>query len=213
MEKKSSDYIILAGNLGTGKTTLSNILSKQLANSVIFNEVRDIYLEQFYSNPQQFAFHNQLAYSLQYLEQAIAISNTSKTVIQDRSIYDTHYVFSDLWFKNGAISKNEFLLLERILHAAERIAKPTYLFLLDAEVNIAYERVLRRGLEIEKNVTKKYLSVLQEKYHKWYESFKVCPKAMILTDSIKPYEVSMVILEHIYKKNNNRLEGALCQKG
>lgn len=175
-------YVIVAGNIGTGKTTAVQQVSLLLKSATAFYEERDVYLARFYSDPVQYAFINQLAYSLQYLNQAAHISKCDEVVVQDRSIYDTHEVFSTMRFEEGLIKSEEFLLLKRIYDTCHLITQPSLLVLLDASVEVAYQRFEARAHELEQGLTKELLHRLRDRYLAWYSSFALCAKILIRTD-------------------------------
>jgi deoxyadenosine/deoxycytidine kinase len=181
-------YVIVAGNIGTGKTTAVQQVSLRLKTATAFYEERDVYLARFYSDPERYAFVNQLAYSLQYLNQAVHISKCNEVVIQDRSIYDTHEVFSTMRFEDGLINNEEFRLLERIYDTCHLITQPTLLVVLDASVDVAYQRFEARAHELEVGLTKELLHKLRDRYLAWYSSFNLCAKVLINTDD-KPIQI------------------------
>jgi|ERR1043166_914562 deoxyadenosine/deoxycytidine kinase len=193
-------YVIIAGNIGTGKTTAVQNVNVLVDKSIAFYEDRDIYLSKFYREPQKYAFLNQLAYSLQYLNQAVEISKQDTVVVQDRSIYDTHQVFSEMRLHDGMISKTEFQLLERIYAASKLIVNPTLMVMLDASVEVAYNRFLKRAEEQEKGLPRDLLIELREAYRAWYQEFDLCEKILIQTDQMEPSAVAKSIVTAIAAK-------------
>jgi deoxyadenosine/deoxycytidine kinase len=187
-------YIIIAGNICVGKTTTCQLLGELLACSV-FYEKREILLKEYYSDPDKFAFLNQLTYSLQFLEQAADISKCKNAIIQDRSIYDTHNVFSRLQLQGNRISSLEFSLLERILRSADQLVRPSLLVLLDAPIDIVYKRMQIRGFKEELSVTPAYLAELRDLYLSWFKAFDICDKKLFQTDSIRPQQLAQDILK------------------
>ena len=188
------DYIIIAGNIGTGKTIVAGLLGTLLPGCSTFLETCATFLKQFYADPSRFAFLNQLDYSLQFLEQAASIARCNTAVVQDRSIYDTHEVFTRLRLLEGLISHEEFQLLARIHAVADKLACPTLLVLLDASVDTTLERVRQRGLREEVGVSKTYLADLKNAYAQWYQQFNRCRKIAINTDEFTPEATADIIL-------------------
>ena len=187
-------YIIIAGNICVGKTTTCELLGKSLACSV-FYEKREILLKEYYSDPDKFAFLNQLTYSLQFLEQAVEISKCKGAAVQDRSIYDTHNVFSRLHLQSNRISSLEFSLLDRILRSADQLIRPSLLILLDAPIDTVYKRMQVRGFNEELSVTPAYLAELQDLYLSWFKAFDICDKKYFNTDSVQPQQLARDILK------------------
>jgi len=192
-------YIVIAGNIGAGKTTIIELISYALRPCEVFREQPDIYLERYYHDPATFAFLNQLSYSLQFLEQAARISQCGSdcTVVQDRSIYDTHQVFSRLVMASGFVSPDEFSLLERIYRAADLLVRPTLLVVLDANVDVVFQRMRHRGHKVEARVSTDYLIRLRDAYIHWYEEFDLCRKVLIRTDEQSPEAVARCVLDAV----------------
>jgi deoxyadenosine/deoxycytidine kinase len=185
---------VIAGSIGVGKTTTTQAVGDVLADSIALVEVRDLFLARFYDDPERYAFLNQMAYSLQYLEQTAEIAATSSNIVQDRSIYDTHQVFSQWRYETGLIVKDEFELLDRIFRIADKMARPTIFVLLEASVEVALERITARALPTELGLTKEFLSRLSERYADWFEQLQLGPKVRISTDSQPIHEVVSRIL-------------------
>jgi deoxyadenosine/deoxycytidine kinase len=190
----SRHYITIAGSIGVGKTTTTEALGAALPRTVARVEVRDIFLSRFYENPKRYAFLNQMAYSLQYLDHASEIAAISSNVVQDRSIYDTHQVFSQWRLETGLINRDEFELLDRIFRIADKLARPTLFVLLEASVEVAQQRILARALPTELGLTKEFLSVLTQRYTTWFEQLQLGPKIRISTDAQPIQEVVSRIL-------------------
>lgn len=187
-------YIVIAGSIGTGKTTTTEAVAKAMPNCSAFVEVRDTFLARFYEDPNRYAFLNQLAYSLQYLEQAVEISKSTSHIVQDRSIYDTHQVFSQWRRETGLIFEDEFELLQRIFRASDRLARPTLLVLLESSVDVALSRIIARDLPTELGLTNEFLSDLTLRYTEWFDRFGLAPKLRLPTDTTSVDEVVDTIL-------------------
>lgn len=188
-------HVVLCGNIAVGKTTVAHLLERIVPGSIAYVEVRDEYLGRYYSDPAGFAFMNQLAYTLQFVEKAAEIATTvSSLVIQDRSIYDTHQVFSLARLEESLISGEEFRLLERAYRAADLMSRPSLMVLLDASPAESFARMARRGEEAEESVSLDYLADLRRRYLHWFNSFDVCPTALIATDSVPVEGVASEVL-------------------
>lgn len=184
------NYVIVAGNIGTGKTSVIEALRSRVDGFLVLFEKRDIFLERYYSDPVKYAFFNQLAFSLQYLEQAVEIAKSSAPVIQDRSIYDTHHVFSRMKYDDGSISEEQFSLLERVFNVANSLVRPTLLVMLHAPADLIYDRMVRRGVKEEVKVPKSYLVTLGDAYDRWFSEFNRCEKMLVSTQEKSPEEVA-----------------------
>ncbi len=194
-------YVVICGGIAVGKTTVTRLVGSKVAGAVAFIEQRDQYLDRYYEDPVAFAFMNQLAYTLQFLEQAAEIARVdAPLVIQDRSIYDTHWVFSSARLSDGSISAEQFELLERAYRAADIIVRPSLLVLLEASPEEAYRRMLNRGEPAERSVSLRYLAELQSLYSEWFDAFDVCPKAALSTDKLSSEGVAENVLRLLTEK-------------
>jgi deoxyadenosine/deoxycytidine kinase len=182
-------YIVIAGNLGTGKSTAADLLAQEYPGTRLYLETREQILERFYAEPERLAFNLQLDYSLQYLEHALSIARSDGVVVQDRSIFDTHEVFSALRYRAGSIDSDQFRSLDRIFKMAVALAKPTHLVLLDAQPEVSLQRVVSRALSAERGVTLQLVRDLRNEYLSWFEGFELCPKTRIDTTYLMPTEV------------------------
>jgi deoxyadenosine/deoxycytidine kinase len=174
-------YIVIAGSIGVGKSTLVSSLVAELPDAVAYREEREFFLEKFYRQPEKYSFTIQLAYSLQYLRHSIAIREVAQTVIQDRSIWDTHCVFSRWRHDLGFINEIEFCLLERIVGMCELLRKPDITILLDADVETSLKRIRMRGHSEEMSISEEFLAQVRRYYLEWFASLDG-PKIMLLTD-------------------------------
>lgn len=175
-------YIVIAGSIGTGKTTTSEAVASMVPGWAALVETRDTFLARFYDDPKKYAFLNQLAYSLQYVEQAVEISMATRDIVQDRSIYDTHQVFSQWRREAGLICEDEFELLERTFRIAHRLVCPTLLVLLECSIEVASRRIVSRNMTTELGLTSPFLSELSHRYANWFEHFDLSPKLRLSTD-------------------------------
>lgn len=191
-------YVVVAGNIAVGKTSVVRRLKNMVAGSLAFTEQRDEFIDRYYVDPAGYSFLSQLGYTLQFLEQAVLISKASNDIVfQDRSVYDTHEVFSRLRLERGFISAEEFLLLERAYRSADMLIRPSLIVLLDAPPSVAYFRIMRRGVGAEEAITLGYLTDLRAAYLEWYRRLELCPKVMVPTEHAAPEAVALKILEFL----------------
>lgn len=189
-------YIVLVGGLAVGKTSTARRVGELMSAAEIFIETRDEYLEAFYADPGRFAFLNQLAYTLQFVEQAALIAKSdAELVVQDRSIYDTHEVFTLSRFQEKAISEREVRLLERGLRAADIMIRPNAIVLLEADAETAYARLVDRGETVERQVTLDYMRGLDAAHRQWFDRIDWCPTESIRTDDRSVNQVAENVLD------------------
>lgn len=192
-------YAVLAGSIAVGKTATTQCIADSVADCLALVETRDERLDLFYEDPKSFAFTNQLGYTLQFLEKAAIIANSdARVAVGDRSLYDTHDVFSRWRYQEGTLATHEFALLERAYHIGKLLVKPTALVLLEADIDVAWNRMQQRAEYAERRVTVAYLRDLDRAYRNWYESFSDCPKIRLRTDDTGIDEIAQRVIDFAF---------------
>ncbi len=175
-------YAIVAGTIAAGKSTAVTEARRHLAGADFYEEDRDIFLVRSAADPAAFGFLNQLAYTLQFLEQAATIAGSAAPyVIQHRSIHETHGVFTLMRHEEGLIDDDQYELLSRVDRAARALVTPDLLIHLRVDPDVALERARRRKLAGEESLTLGAMERLDAAYRRWFDEFAVCPKVEIDT--------------------------------
>jgi len=178
--------ILLAGNIGTGKTSLTERLGARLGWQAAFESVVDNpYLAEFYSDMHAWSFHLQVFFlghrAIQYLE----LAASPQSAILDRSIYEDAYIFSRALHHLGNLNERDYLSYRRVFELiVSRLPPPDLLIYLIAPVEVLINRIHRRGRSIESGITAEYLSLLESFYNEWMQTFDVCPVLTIRTDDL-----------------------------
>ncbi len=186
--------------MGVGKTTVASLIASKEPRGSVFLEERDEYLLRYYHSPREYAFLNQLSFTLRFLQTALDAGQCEgEFVIQDRCIYEAHDVFTRLRRESGLISDAEYLLLERLVKVAETVTpKPSLLVFLDAPPEVAYRRVAMRGISYESGLSREAHVRLYRAYQEWFDAFRLCPKTVVPTDRSSSEEVATLVLERIH---------------
>ena len=182
-------HVIITGNIGTGKTTLVHRLHEEFPGALALEEREGMYLADLYRDPAGYAFRSQLDFTLHLLDLALATPD-AELVIQERSIFDAHDVFSRTLLEAGHIEPRDFELLARVHKMTAAQTAPTLVIFLEASVPVAYARMRERDLAAEATVVEDYLDVLRRAYARWYEAFDLCPKVKIETTDLSPAAVA-----------------------
>jgi deoxyadenosine/deoxycytidine kinase len=178
--------VIVAGNIGSGKTSLTERLGGRLGWCSAFESVSDNpYLPDFYADMRTWSFHLQIFFlghrAQQYLEHASA----KKSVILDRSIYEDAFIFARALHHMGNISERDYYAYRRVFDlVVHNLPPPDLMIYLRAPVKLLLERIRRRGRAIESGITEEYLSLLESFYDDWMRNFDVCPVLTIRTDDL-----------------------------
>ena len=194
-------HVAIAGNIGAGKTTLTEMLSKHYKWIPQFEDVdQNPYLFDFYEDMPRWSFNLQIYFLNSRLNQLIEISRGTETVIQDRTIYEDAYIFAPNLHEMGLMSKRDFDNYFDFFQNLRQMVKPPDLMIyLQASVPTLVGQIQKRGREYEENIRLDYLKRLNEYYNKWIEGYKEGPLLIINVDQNKFAENSEYFGEIISK--------------
>ncbi len=180
-------HVAIAGNIGAGKTTLTEILSKHYKWIPQFEDVdQNPYLFDFYEDMPRWSFNLQIYFLNSRLNQLIEISRGTETVIQDRTIYEDAYIFAPNLHEMGLMSKRDFDNYFDFFQNLRQMVKPPDLMIyLQASVPTLVGQIQKRGREYEENIRLDYLKRLNEYYNKWIDGYKEGPLLVINVDKTK----------------------------
>lgn len=191
--------ILVAGNIGSGKTSLTERLAGRLNWCSAFESVADNpYLPDFYADMRTWSFHLQVFFlghrAQQYLDLAVA----SQSAILDRSIYEDAYIFARALHHLGNLSERDYFAYRRVFDlVVNNLPPPDLLIYLRAPVSVLMKRVRQRGRAIESGIEADYLALLASFYQDWMETFDICPVLTIQTDDLdfvhKPRHLDIVV--------------------
>jgi len=191
--------IIVAGNIGAGKTSLTERLGGRLGWRTAFESVVDNpYLSDFYADMRAWSFHLQVFFlghrAIQYLEMACL----PESAILDRSIYEDAFIFARALHHMGNLSERDYLSYRQVFDlVVSKLPPPDLLIFLPCPVNVLMARIQRRGRAIEGGITADYLELLESFYDDWMQTFDVCPVLTIRTDNLdfvhKPKHLDIVV--------------------
>jgi deoxyadenosine/deoxycytidine kinase len=191
--------VLVAGNIGSGKTSLTEKLGGRLNWRTSFESVADNpYLADFYSDMRTWAFHLQIYFLGHRAEQHLALAQSSQSAIADRSIYEDLHIFSRASFTLGNVAERDYHTYQKIYEIVVRnLPGPDLLLYLEAPVDVLMGRIRQRGRAIETSLTGEYLSLLDRYYHEWIESYDLSPVLRIHSDDLdfvhKPQHLDIVI--------------------
>lgn len=180
-------HIAVAGNIGAGKTTLTESLSKHYKWIPQFEDVENNpYLNDFYEEMPRWSFNLQIYFLNSRLNQLLEIERGSETIIQDRTIYEDANIFAPNLHDMGLMSKRDFTNYYQFFQTLKSMVKPPDLLIyLQASVPTLVGQIQKRGREYEENIRLDYLKKLNEYYNKWIESYREGPLLIINVDKNK----------------------------
>jgi deoxyadenosine/deoxycytidine kinase len=167
-------HIAVAGNIGSGKTTLTRILSKHYGWEPHFEDVDDNpYLNDFYADMQRWSFNLQVYFLNSRFSQILEIHKNIQTVIQDRTIYEDAYIFAPNLHSMGLMSTRDFENYYTLFNLMVSLVQPPDLIIyLRASVPTLVNQIQKRGRKYEDSIRLDYLKRLNERYESWVETYK-----------------------------------------
>ena len=178
--------IVVAGNIGAGKTSLTERIGARLGWQTSFESVADNpYLPDFYADMRTWSFHLQVFFLGHRAQQYLEMCSSPQSVMLDRSIYEDAHIFARALHHLGNLSERDYLAYRRVFDlVVGRLPPPDLLIHLAAPVQVLMGRIHRRGREIESGITAEYLGLLEDLYAEWLETFDLCPVLTIRTDDL-----------------------------
>jgi deoxyadenosine/deoxycytidine kinase len=184
---KKPKHVAIAGNIGAGKTTLTEMLSKHYRWIPQFEDVdHNPYLMDFYDDMTRWSFNLQIYFLHGRLNQILEIQRGTETVIQDRTIYEDANIFAPNLHEMGLMSKRDFDNYFKFFSTIKTMVQPPDLLIyLKASVPTLVSQIQKRGREYEENIRLDYLKKLNEYYNKWIDGYKEGPVLIIDCDKNK----------------------------
>lgn len=166
-------HIAVAGNIGSGKTTLTELLAKHFKWNAMYEDVEDNpYLNDFYKEMQRWSFNLQIYFLNSRFEQIAEIRESGKDVIQDRTIYEDAYIFAPNLHAMGLMTTRDFENYFALFSSMDKyIQAPDLLIYLRASVPTLVEQIQKRGREYEESIRLDYLNRLNERYEAWISTY------------------------------------------
>ena len=170
---KSSRHIAVAGNIGAGKTTLTEMLAKHYGWRAEFESVdNNPYLEDFYSDMDKWAFHLQIHFLNSRFEQINTLRAGDANIIQDRTIYEDAYIFAKSLHKQGFFKERDYENYLTLFESMIRFVEPPDLLIyLKSDIGKLVRNIEKRGREYEAKIRIDYLKELNQHYEDWIEKY------------------------------------------
>ena len=166
-------HIAVSGNIGSGKTTLTQLLAKHYKWEPEFEEVdNNPYLDDFYREMQRWSFNLQIFFLNMRLKQVKEIRESGKNVIQDRTIYEDAHIFAPNLHAMGLMPSRDYENYMSLFHLMESFVQPPdILIYLRASIPTLVDQIQKRGRDYENNIRLDYLNRLNERYEAWISNY------------------------------------------
>ncbi|HOJ25224.1 MAG TPA: deoxynucleoside kinase [Bacteroidales bacterium] len=178
-------HIAIAGNIGSGKTTLTELLSKHFKLDALYEDVdTNPYLENFYNDMKRWSFNLQIYFLNSRFSQVVNIQKQQLNVIQDRTIYEDAHIFALNLYEMGLMDEIDFKTYRDLFDLMTSFLRPPDLLIyLQADVSTLVKQIQIRGREYETSIRIDYLQSLNEKYEKWINNYNHGKKLIINVDN------------------------------
>lgn len=188
-------YIVLAGNIGAGKSTLVGLLAKKLNFIPYFEPVAENpFLKDFYTDMKRWAFHSQVFFLTSRAQSHRTLIGDPRSIVQDRSLYEDAEVFAKNLFLQGALSGEEWATYLELYHTLSAVLPPPDLVVyIRASIKTLRQRIAKRGRAFEANISDAYLKGLNTLYEDWIQSFTLAPVLTIPGDALDFVEESRAL--------------------
>jgi deoxyadenosine/deoxycytidine kinase len=179
-------HIAVAGNIGAGKTTLSELLAKHYKWTPHYEDVdQNPYLNDFYNDMQRWSFNLQIYFLNSRFQQILDIRNSGETIIQDRTIYEDAEIFAPNLHSMGLMGTRDFNNYKKLFDLmVSLIQPPDLLIYLRASVPTLVNQIQIRGREYENSIRLDYLKQLNDRYEDWITSYKGAKLLVINVDNL-----------------------------
>jgi len=166
-------HIAIAGNIGSGKTTLSGLLAKHFGWQAHYEDVdTNPYLSSFYEDMQRWSFNLQIYFLNSRFRQIVDIRKSGKNVVQDRTIYEDAFIFAPNLHDMSLMTTRDFDNYKSLFELMTSFLQPPDLLIyLRAEVPTLVRNIQRRGREYEASIRLDYLKSLNERYENWINGY------------------------------------------
>ena len=192
-------HIAIAGNIGSGKTTLTSLLAKHYKWEPHYEDVDDNpYLNDFYQDMQRWSFNLQIYFLNSRFNQILDIRKSGKDVVQDRTIYEDAYIFAPNLHSMGLMTTRDFENYFTLFNLVSSLMEPPDLLIyLRATIPTLVNQIQNRGRKYENSIRLDYLKRLNERYEAWVESYNLGRLLIVDADNYNfpenPEDLSTVI--------------------
>lgn len=203
-------FCAVAGNIGSGKSTLTGLLAERFAWRPYYEHVEgNPYLSDFYHDMERWSFHLQIYFLSKRFQHHQEILEAPESVIQDRTIYEDAEIFARNLRDNGRMDRRDYENYVELFDVMTQFLKPPDLLIyLRTSVPVLLERIRTRGRSYEQTIPAEYLGQLNRHYEEWIERYDRSSVLVVETDGVNLVEEE-VELEAVADRVQRRLEATV----
>ena len=201
-------YVVVAGNIGVGKSTLVGMLCERLSWQPFYEPVAENpYLSDFYDDMKTWSFHSQVFFLANRLRLHHELSRHPSSVIQDRSVYEDAEIFARNLRLRGEMSARDYNTYTDLYRSLSTFLPPPDLVIyLRATAGTLFNRIRLRGRDYERQIEPEYLDRLNDLYEEWIAGFTLCPVLTVPADDLD-YVAHSGHLDLVARKVEEKLTG------
>jgi len=186
LSKRRKYFIAVAGNIGAGKSSLTNLLSERFGWKPFFESVADNpYLGDFYADMNRWSFNLQVYFLSNRFQSHKAITEGPESVILDRVIYEDAEIFARNLYQIGKMDERDYTnYVELYKVMTEYLRPPDLLIYLRANLDTLVKQISLRGRDFEQGIPREYLEQLNKHYESWTRSYKLGPLLTVESDDL-----------------------------
>ncbi len=195
-------FILVAGNIGVGKTSLTERLGSRLGWVTGYESVVDNpYLADFYADMRQWSFHLQVFFLGHRAQQHLLLANSPQSAIVDRSIYEDAHIFARVLHHMNNLNERDYQAYRAVFElVVANLPRPDLLIYLTAPVPVLMERIRQRARPMEAGITDEYLTLLDSFYREWLADFDLCPVLTLRTQQLDFVHLAHhldIVIDHV----------------